>query len=168
MPIEIERKFLVTGAQWKAGAVRQVHIRDGLLGVSGNRKVRIRIAGDVATVAIKSKVSKARNMEFEYRIPLDDAEYLLAHECDGNLLSKVRHFVPFAGRTWEVDVYEPPLQGIILAEVELQSEYADLAMPNWVGVEVTGRPEWKKINMLRAAEEGRVPGQIASPPGAGR
>ena len=156
MPLEIERKFLVTGDQWKIEAIRQVHIRDGLLGVSGTRKVRVRIAGEVATLTIKSKVAKARNMEFEYRIPLDDAEYLIAHECDGNLLSKVRHFVPFAGRTWEVDVYGPRLEGVVLAEIELQSEDTDLAIPTWVGAEVTGQPEWKKINMLRAAEQGRL------------
>lgn len=155
MPVEIERKFLVTGTQWKAKAVRQVHIRDGLLGISGGRKVRVRIAGEAATLAVKSKISKARNMEFEYPIPVGDAEYMLAHECDGNLLSKIRYFVPYEGRTWEVDVYEGPLDGIVLAEVELPHEQADLKIPDWIGDEVTGRPEWKKVNMLMAAQEGR-------------
>lgn len=152
MPVEIERKFLVVSDDWRRNAARHVHIRDGLLGIAGDRKVRVRIADDAATLAVKSKVAKGRNVEFEYPIPLADAEYMLAHECDGNLLGKTRYFVPFGGNTWEVDVYDDPLKGVVLAEVELPHEHAVVEVPDWIGEEVTGRPEWKKINMLRAAQ----------------
>ena len=111
MPVEIERKFLVVSDDWRRNAARHVHIRDGLIAIAGNRKVRVRIADDAATLAVKSRVARGKNFEFEYPVPLADAEYMLAHECDGNLLGKTRYFVPFGGLTWEVDVYEDPLGG---------------------------------------------------------
>ena len=126
MSVEIERKFLVVGNDWKSQTNRKIHIRDGLLSYSDARKVRVRIADDVATLTIKSKKSKIANFECEYPIPILDAEHLLKYECDGSVLSKVRHFVAVGDLTWEVDVYEALLDGIVLAEVELPSEESPL------------------------------------------
>lgn len=151
MATEIERKFLVASNDWQARYTRKEHLRDGLVSFSPDRKVRVRVRDDVrATLAIKAKKAGPRDSEFEYEIPVADAEELLASHCGAHVLEKTRYFVPYAGFVWEVDVYEGMLDGVVLAEVEVASEDVHVPLPDWIGVEVTGRPEYKKINMQRA------------------
>ena len=88
--------------------------------------------------------------EFEYAIPLSDAEEMLHLMCDGNVLDKVRHFVPYAGNTWQVDVYEGLLDGVVLAEIELTDADEKLTLPDWIGAEVSADPGYRKINMVAA------------------
>jgi adenylate cyclase len=88
--------------------------------------------------------------EFEYAIPLSDAEEMLRLMCDGNVLDKTRHFIPHAGDTWQVDVYEGLLNGVVLAEIELADADQRLALPAWIGAEVTADPRYRKINMVAA------------------
>jgi CYTH domain-containing protein len=147
--VEIERKFLVADGSWRAQAVRHEHLRDGLISYSAERKVRVRLRDDGATLTIKAKRKGIRDVEFEYAIPLSDALEMLASHCGDLVLAKTRHHVPHAGLLWHVDVYEGSLDGVVLAEVELPDENTDLALPEWVGTEVTGRLEYKKINLLR-------------------
>ena len=149
MFVEIERKFLVADGSWRAHAVRQEHLRDGLICHSAERKVRVRIRDDSATLTIKAKREGIRDVEFEYAIPVSDAREMLASHCGDLVLDKTRYYVPHAGLVWHVDVYEGLLDGVVLAEVELPDEDTDLALPEWVGAEVTGRPEYKKINLQR-------------------
>ena len=85
--------------------------------------------------------------EFEYEIPCADAEEILRTICDGNILIKVRHFVTYKDTTWEVDVYDDILKGIVLAEIELTQPDQDLKIPDWVGAEVTDDPRHRKVNM---------------------
>ena len=150
MAVEIERKFLVRDESWRGFSTRQQEIRDGLIAVANGRKVRVRICDQRATLAVKSKTESLANAEFEYEIPRADAEELIAHHCLRRELAKTRYFVPHGRLTWQVDVYKGILAGVILAEVELPSETAELALPVWVGREVTGNPDYKKINMLNA------------------
>ena len=150
MATETERKFLLADDGWRTQCVRSERLRDGLIAITGNRKVRVRIYAERATLTVKAKTGQSSDAEYEYEIPLADAEELLASHCDGNLLSKVRHYVPFKGFMWEIDVYEGLLSGVMLAEVELQGEDVEVPLPPWVGEEVTGRPEYKKINMHKA------------------
>jgi hypothetical protein len=103
---------------------------------------------------VKSKQEHGRRAEFEYEIPRDHVEEMLAHHCGTNTLEKTRHSVPFEGRTWEVDVYAGLLEGVILAEVELDVIDQAVALPEWAGEEVTHRPEFKKIEMLKAQQAG--------------
>jgi CYTH domain-containing protein len=147
--LEIERKFLVADGGWRAHAIRQEHLKDGLVSHSAERKVRVRIRDGSATLTIKAKKEGIRDVEFEYPIPMADARELLASHCGDLILEKTRYFVPHAGLLWHVDVYEGALDGVVLAEVELPDEHADLALPRWVGAEVTGQPEYKKINLQR-------------------
>ena len=149
MFVEIERKFLVADDGWRAHAVRHEHLRDGLISHSAERKVRVRIRDDGATLMVKAKRKGIRDVEFEYAIPVSDARDMMASHCGDLVLEKTRHFVPNAGLVWHVDVYEGLLDGVILAEVELPDEKTDLPLPGWVGAEVTGRPEYKKINLQR-------------------
>ena len=148
MGVEIERKFLVASDGWRAHVVRSLHIRDGIIARTPNRKVRVRVSDGTATLAIKAKTRGIVDAEYEYPIPLDDAEELLRLHCDGVTLRKTRHEVPHAGRLWQVDVYEDILAGIELAEVELPHETAALVVPSWVGTEVTGDPRYKKVSLL--------------------
>lgn len=156
MATEIERKFLLADDNWRTHCVRQERLCDGLIAIAGDRKVRVRTYADRATLTVKAKTGKSRNAEYEYEIPLADAEEMLASHCDGNLLSKIRHYVPYKGFTWEIDVYEDLLSGIVLAEVELPGEDVDVPLPPWVGAEVTGKPEYKKINMQKERLAARI------------
>ena len=88
--------------------------------------------------------------EFEYAIPYSDAQEILRIMCDGNVIDKVRHFVPYASNIWQVDVYEGLLGGVILAEIELTDADQKLKLPDWIGEEVSADPRYRKINMVAA------------------
>lgn len=150
MATEIERKFLLADDGWRLQYARQERIRDGLIATAAGRKVRVRAYTDRATLTVKAKTDDSRDAEYEYDIPLADAEELLAAHCDGKVLSKTRYYVSYKGFTWEIDEYHGLLNGVVLAEVELPREDVEVPLPPWVGVEVTGRPEYKKGNMRAA------------------
>jgi CYTH domain-containing protein len=149
--IEIERKFLVANEEWKHSTVRSVSIRDGLIAVYHDRKVRVRISGDTATIAVKGPRMGIVRSEFEYEVPLADAERMLVTLCQDDTLEKQRFFVEHAGATWYVDVYGGLLQGVIIAEIELTEESQVVILPSWIDKEVTGDPFYKKINMRARA-----------------
>lgn len=155
MPVEIERKFLVLTDDWRAKCVRSVRLRDGLVVASDGRKVRVRVADDQATLTIKgARVGPVRD-EFEYPIPLEDADRLLAHHCNGRLLIKTRHIVSEEDCLFEVDVYEGLLEGIVIAEIELSAIDQCFPRPTWLGDEVTGKEEYRKINMMLQRQQQR-------------
>src|SRR5215468_4752734 len=147
MGLEIERKFLVATDGWESAVMRSVRIRDGLIANNKGHKARVRIANDVATIALKSRRRGLVRSEFEYTIPHADAEEMLRTMCDGNVLDKIRHFVLHAGNNWYVDVYEGVLSGVVLAEIELIDAGQEFARPDWIGSEVTPDPRYRKINM---------------------
>ena len=134
MGVEIERKFLVKDDRWKTGP--GVEFRQGYLNRDKERTVRVRVAGDRAMLTVKGKSSGATRSEFEYEIPLSDAHAMLML-CDGPLIEKTRYLQVHAGTTWEVDVFAGDNAGLIVAEVELESETQTFVQPPWLGVEVT-------------------------------
>lgn len=148
MALEIERKFLLASDDWKGEAVRSERLVDGLLATSKGRKVRVRLYGDRATLAVKTRRAKGVRFEFEYDIPIEDAEQMLATQCGRTVLAKRRHYIPHQGFTWEVDVYEAPLDGVVLVEVELERADQDPPRPAWVGREVTDDPAYAKQRMF--------------------
>lgn len=150
MPVEIERKFLVRNEAWRRAVIRSERLRDGLVAASDGRKVRIRLYENRATLTVKSRQERGRRAEFEYEIPYDHAEEMLASHCGDVILEKTRHHVPFAGFNWEIDVYAGLLEGVVLAEVEIDHVDQAVPLPEWAGEEVTGRLEFKKIEMLKA------------------
>lgn len=150
MPQEIERKFLVRSDAWRAQVVRSERLCDGLLAASDGRKVRVRLYESRATLTVKSKQERGGRAEFEYEIPRDHAQEMLASYCGGETIEKTRHHVLFGGFDWEIDVYEGVLAGVILAEVELDRIDRDVPIPEWAGEEVTGRPEYRKKAMVDA------------------
>ena len=146
---EIERTFLVVGTGWRDQADRRERLADGLVAVTDGRKVRIRLYEDHASITIKTRRVGAEREEFEYPIPMDDARDLLARQCGGTGIEKIRHYVPHEGFVWEVDVYEGPMAGIILAEIELPEPDTRFPMPPWLGREVTLDPAFRKGELVR-------------------
>ena len=147
---EIERKFLVESAEWLGLVTRRSRILDGLLMDYGDRKLRIRIRDDLATMAFKGPRHGISRDEYEYSIPLADAQAMIQTHCIGRVLAKTRHEVQHAGFVWEVDVYDAPLDGVVLAEIELTDAATFVPLPSWLGPEVTGQLRYRKAHMLRA------------------
>jgi len=153
MKVEIERKFLLASDGWRRLVERTAFIRDGLVAVSDERKTRVRIIGDRATLAVKTKRIAGSRFEFEYDIPLADAELML-ESCGSNTISKHRHYVPHGNLVWEIDEYDGLLKGVVLAEVELTAIDQPLEIPPWIGHEVTAEAPYRKLNMLQARQKG--------------
>ena len=156
MSFEVERKFLVAHDGWRSAATGSRCLRDGLIGPYQSSKVRVRRDGERAWLTIKGPRDGLGRLEFEYEIPLSDADELLRSVSEGPQTEKIRYCVPHGGLIWEVDVYQGNLAGVVLAEVELEREDQPFAKPDWVGLEVSGDPRFKKISLLRLrAEAGR-------------
>jgi adenylate cyclase len=155
MAKEIERKFLVSGAGWRQQVVRSEQLRDGLVSATEGRKVRVRFQDDRATLTIKGARRGLIRDEYEYPIPAEDAEELLARHCGDELVEKVRHHVPVADLTWVIDVYSGHMAGIVIAEVELPRIDHPLVIPDWAGPEVTGNEAYRKVNMVAARRRAR-------------
>src|SRR5689334_12092386 len=132
MGIEIERKFLVTGDGWRQGA--GVAYAQCYLNRDPQRTVRVRIAGDRAFLTVKGASKGARRAEFEYEIPVEDASKLM-ELSDGPVVTKRRRVIEHAGSTWEVDEFEGENAGLVVAELELESEDQAYAKPDWLGRE---------------------------------
>lgn len=137
MAIEIERKFRVTDDSWRTAADSGTRFRQGYLTGSEHASVRVRIEGEQANLNIKSATLGVTRQEFEYPIPLADAEQMLATLAEKPLIEKTRHHLEHAGRVWEIDVFEGDNAGLVVAEVELPSEDAPLELPPWAGDEVS-------------------------------
>lgn len=139
---EIERKFLVRDAGWKAGVTEVTRIRQIYLRADGDATVRVRVRDRrPSTLTVKSQAAGLTRLEFEYEIPLAHAEAMFALR-QGAIIEKVRHLVPVDGVAWEVDVFEGAHAGLVIAEVELRSPTQEVALPRWVGAEVTGNPAY--------------------------
>lgn len=136
MGIEIERKFLVRGKPWTD--LEGTAYRQGYLTSGPERTVRVRIAGDHGYLTIKGPSAGASRDEFEYPIPLPDAEQLLKRLCPKPQIEKVRYLIEHAGMTWEVDVFAGENAGLVIAEVELETADQTIELPAWAGREVTG------------------------------
>lgn len=134
MSVEIERKFLVA-PDWRPEG-SGTRYRQGYLAASDRWNVRVRIAGSSGKLTVKSARSGLSRQEFEYDIPLDDAEQMLARVSTG-VIDKVRHLVEFDGKIWEVDVFHGDNEGLVLAEIELSSEDEAFEAPGWLGKEVS-------------------------------
>jgi adenylate cyclase len=152
MPQEIERKFLLAHDGWKSSVTKSARIRDGLVAFFNGRKARVRIIDDHATIALKGQQKGLGRSEFEYAIPISDAEEILRTMCDDRVLEKVRNYVPYGGLTWEIDVYDGILKGVVIAEIELDREDRVLELPGWLGKEITGDSRYSKFNMEKAAK----------------
>ena len=145
---EIERKFLVVGERWKEGATA-VRYRQGYLAVGPPVAVRVRVAGLEAFLTIKKSTADITRDEFEYPIPIEDAEAMLNGLCEEHPIEKVRYKVTYGGMLWEVDVFEGANEGLVVAEIELSSPDQDFERPPWLGEEVSGDPRYLNTSLSR-------------------
>jgi CYTH domain-containing protein len=147
MGLEIERKFLVRGDAWRAGAAG-VTYRQGYLSTVKERTVRLRTVGERGFLTIKGITVGATRSEYEYDIPVEDARQMLDDLCEQPLIEKRRYLVAAAGHDWEIDEFGGENAGLIVAEVELASEDEDVVLPSWAGEEVTGDPRYYNANLI--------------------
>lgn len=154
---EIERKFLVNNSvkdvlvHSDSVSIRQGYIMDAPDG----KTVRVRTKGSKAFLTIKGKTTGISRTEFEYEIPVDDALYLLDHFCP-KTLHKDRYKTEHAGKTWEIDVFHGNLEGLIVAELELQSEEESFELPEWVSKEVSDDKQYFNVYLINACWENGI------------
>jgi len=144
MPLEIERKFLVKGNDWKTKQGERY--RQGYLNLDKERTVRVRLAGQQAYLTVKGITKGPSRSEFEYRIPANDAEELLKM-CEGQIIDKIRHTVHDQGIKWEIDEFLGDNKGLVIAEVELESDDQFFGKPHWLGEDVTDDPRYFNSNL---------------------
>ncbi|MGD0075779.1 MAG: CYTH domain-containing protein [Candidatus Binataceae bacterium] len=147
MAKEIERKFLVKANSWRNLASGKPY-RQGYLSTVKERTVRVRSAGDKGYITVKGPTVGATRSEYEYEIPLADANEMLDHLCERPLIEKIRYRIPAAGVTWEVDEFQGENRGLVTAEVELADENQAISIPGWIGAEVTDDPRYFNSNLV--------------------
>lgn len=148
MGVEIERKFLVLGEEWKSLGEGTL-LRQGYLSSQAERVVRVRIEGDRAVMTIKGKAAGATRGEWEYPLPMEDARVFLDQLCERPIIEKIRYRIVHEGMTWEVDEFMGENAGLVVAEIELESEEQAFTKPEWVGEEVTQDARYFNSNLLR-------------------
>jgi adenylate cyclase len=146
MAKEIERKFLVDPARLGA-LVDGTRIRQGFINTSNRAVVRVRLAGQGAWLTLKGRSEGAVRTEFEYEIPIQDAQQIIEEMCDDRVVTKTRFRRDYADHLWEIDVFEGANAGLIVAEVELAGELDNLQLPDWVTGEVTGDQRYYNVNL---------------------
>jgi adenylate cyclase len=136
-PLEIERKFLIVSDGWRSlveGSPKR--LSQGYLCSDSRKSVRVRIAGERATVTVKGAREGITRLELQYDIPVRDAELMLAL-CERPLIDKTRYIVRHDGMKWEVDIFHAENEGLMVAEIELEREDQPVNLPYWVGQEVS-------------------------------
>ena len=147
MALEIERKFLVEGDGWREAPETTRHILQAYVALDGGTSVRVRIYDDRhACLTVKFGLSRMSRDEFEYPVPLEDARRMV-EASRGRLVEKTRHTISLDGFVWEIDVYAGALLGLVIAEVEMQSETDTPTLPDWLGREVTGDSAWSNATL---------------------
>ncbi|MBF0108619.1 MAG: CYTH domain-containing protein [Magnetococcales bacterium] len=146
MAIEIERRFLVTGDEWRDGAT-SIRVIQGFLSTDKDRVVRVRIAGERGTLTIKGRTRDNRKHEFEYAIPHDDALDMLGRLCFRPLIEKQRFTLVHEGMLWVVDEFAGENQGLVLAEIELNAIDQVFPFPPWLGAEISSDPRYFNANL---------------------
>lgn len=144
MALEIERKFLVIGNDWKSSDSE--YCIQGYLNLTPQRTVRVRRIGRQAFLTIKGITREGSRDEFEYEIPAEDAEVLF-NLCEGSLIKKRRHTVFHRGTKWEVDEFLEENEGLVIAEVELTAADERFDKPSWLGIDVTDDPRYFNSNL---------------------
>ncbi len=149
MGVEIERKFLVVGEGWRDQVEDETRLVQGYLTEDARTTVRVRIHGETARLTLKGASRGISRLEFEYPIPVEDAETLLRELAVSPLVEKTRYRVPHAGHVWELDVFAGANAGLVLAELELTTVDEAFERPDWLGAEVSDDPRYFNVNLAR-------------------
>ncbi len=151
MALEIERKFLVKNDRWRENVVSQSRMIQGYLargGADGGPTIRVRVGGGKACLNIKGATQGIRRTEFEYEIPLQDAQKILDDLVVKPHIEKTRYRVKCGGHIWDLDVFEGENTGLTVAEVELGSEQEQFEMPSWAGIEVSADRRYRNASLV--------------------
>jgi CYTH domain-containing protein len=148
MAIEIERKFLVKGDEWRSLATGTLY-RQGYLSTKKGCSVRVRLVGNQGYLTIKGLTEGFSRPEYEYPIPAADAQEMLDKLCESPLIEKTRYKIDLAGLTWEIDEFAGENQGLIVAEVELSDENHIIELPDWIDKEVSGDSRYYNVNLAQ-------------------
>ena len=146
MALEIERKFLVKENDWRNG--QGTMYRQGYLNSDENCNVRVRVIDDRGYLTVKGISKGATRVEYEYEIPKAEADAMLDNICEKPLITKKRFKIEYKGLVWEVDEFFGDNQGLIIAELELESEDQVFFKPEWIAEEVTGDPKYFNANLI--------------------
>ncbi|MES9993952.1 MAG: CYTH domain-containing protein [Candidatus Thiodiazotropha sp.] len=148
MALEIERKYLVINEKWRDSIIKESVMKQGYLASQPNATVRVRISGSEARLTIKGSSRGISRSEFEYPIPLEDAQQLLDNHISGALIEKVRYRVQCGAHVWDLDVFDGANRGLVVAEVELGSEDEAFLVPEWAGEEVSMDSRYYNANLV--------------------
>lgn len=148
MKTEIERKFLVINTQFKELAEGTFY-HQGYLNSQKERVVRVRRIDDRGFITVKGITMGATRLEYEYEIPVNDANDLLSEICERPTIRKYRYKIPYAGFIWEVDEFFGSNKGLIVAEIELENENQQFDKPDWIGDEVTYDHRYFNSNLIK-------------------
>ena len=146
MAIEIERKFLIKEKPFSI-AKRSLKINQGYIINEKSKVIRVREKGDDYFLTIKGNNIGISRLEYDFPISKEDAKELIFHFCKTTLIEKTRHYIEHKGHTWEVDEFHGKNNGLIVAEIELESEDEKFEIPDWVGEEVTQDDRYYNINL---------------------
>lgn len=146
MAIEIEKKFLIKRIPTDQ-IIRSESIKQGYIVSDKKKVIRVREKGDDYYITIKGNKIGISRFEFEYKIPRSDAIELFENFCEIGLIEKTRHYVQYCGHTWEIDEFHAENQGLIVAEIELNSEDEEFNIPSWVSEEVTSESKYYNMNL---------------------
>lgn len=149
MAVEIEHKFLLATPQWREQVSRSVLYKQGYLSAQPTSSIRVRISDNQAWLNIKSATIGTQRHEYEYDIPLSDAQEILDTLCAKPLIEKTRHFVTVGGHVWEIDEFFGDNAGLIVAEIELNAQGDVFTRPDWLGEEVTQDLRYYNNNLAR-------------------
>lgn len=146
--IEIERKFLLANEDWR-GLGQGLRYCQGYLCSGEGRTVRVRTVADQGYITIKGATYGISRSEYEYQIPLEEAQDMLATLCYKPLITKIRYCIPVAGFVWEIDEFLEENSGLIVAEIELQKPEQPFFKPAWLGREVTEDPRYRNSSLVQ-------------------
>ena len=149
MAVEIERKYLVVNDKWKSFVESEAAMKQGYLATVANASIRVRVAKGRAYLNIKSATVGIRRAEYEYEIPLQDGEEMLANLTSGSVIDKVRYKVRCGDHVWDLDLFHGDNSGLMVAEVELDSEDESFEMPQWAGEEVSGDVKYYNSSLVK-------------------
>lgn len=149
MAIEIEKKFLVINNDWQKLSQKNISQIQGYFSTNDSCSIRIRISGNEAHLNIKSATLGIIRSEYDYPVPLNDAKEMLQSLCIKPLIEKTRYYVPIDNHLWEIDVFSGENEGLVVAEIELESENETINLPAWIGEEVSDDPRYYNVCLVK-------------------
>ena len=146
MALEIERRFLIKNDNWKKFITKKIYIEQGYLSKSlDGWIIRIRFTGKSSKIALKKHIKGFTNFEFEYSIPISDAETIMSNLS--NTIKKERFYLEIEKKSWIIDCFKENNYPLEIAEIELSSEKEDLNLPSFISKEITGMKHYSNFSL---------------------